>query len=196
MSRKIKFHAFQVLFRLFAYLADKSGGWKGFVRPKLLLGSLIVGLGLTLPKEIQAQTPRSTTNSPQTEAEITCYVILPVTQASSEKVYMHIEQMPQYPGGEAELTNYITKNLKYPQIAIDNEIQGKVVCLFVVTETGNIERIEVIRSLDPTCDKEALRVIKSFPKFIPGKLNGKNVSVWYTLPIAFKLQKKHHVTKN
>lgn len=111
-----------------------------------------------------------------------------VTQEEEEKVYQVIEQMPQFPGGEGELLGYINKNIKYPVIAQENGIQGKVILRFVVSKTGMVDRVEVVRSLDPACDKEAIRVVKSLPKFIPGKQNGVNVAVWYTLPVTYKLE--------
>jgi len=111
-----------------------------------------------------------------------------VTQEVEEKVYNVIEQMPVFPGGESELLGYIGKNLKYPIIAQENGIQGKVIVRFVVTKNGSVDKVEVVRQLDPACDREAIRVIRSLPKFIPGKQNGVNVSVWYTLPITFKLE--------
>ena len=105
-----------------------------------------------------------------------------------EEVFRAVEQMPQFPGGEAELMKYISKNIKYPTMAMENNIQGRVVVQFVVTKTGDIGEVKVIRSKDPDLDKEAVRVVKSLPKFIPGKMNGQAVNVWYTLPITFKLQ--------
>jgi protein TonB len=110
-----------------------------------------------------------------------------VTQEVEDKVYTVIEQMPQFPGGESELLAYISKNIKYPVIAQENGIQGKVTVRFVVTKTGMVDKVEVLRSLDPACDKEAIRVVKTLPRFIPGKQNGVNVSVWYTLPVVYKL---------
>jgi len=106
----------------------------------------------------------------------------------NETIYQVIEQMPVFPGGESELLFFISKHLKYPVIAQDNGIQGKVIVRFVVTRTGRIGNPEVVRSLDPYCDKEALRVIKSLPRFIPGKQNGVNVNVYYTLPVEFRLE--------
>ena len=88
----------------------------------------------------------------------------------------------------AELLKYIAKNLKYPIIAQENGIQGKVILRFVVNAKGYVEDIKVLRSLDPYCDKEAVRVVKSLPQWIPGKQNGRNVPVYYTCPIVFKLQ--------
>ena len=111
-----------------------------------------------------------------------------VTQEVEEKPYTVIEQMPVYPGGEGELLSFIGKNLKYPVIAQENGIEGKVIIRFVVSKTGKISNVEVLRSLDPACDKEAVRVVKMLQNWIPGKQNGVNVPVYYTLPITFRLQ--------
>jgi len=111
-----------------------------------------------------------------------------VTQEVEEKPYTIIEQMPVFPGGDAELLSYISRNLKYPVIAQENGIQGKVIIRFVVSKTGSISNVEVLRSLDASCDKEAMRVVRTLPNWIPGKQNGVNVPVYYVLPITFKLQ--------
>ncbi|MBR5898097.1 MAG: energy transducer TonB [Muribaculaceae bacterium] len=105
-----------------------------------------------------------------------------------EQVFTAVEQMPQFPGGDAELMKYISSNIKYPTMAMENNIQGRVVVQFVVTKSGKIGEVKVVRSKDPDLDKEAVRVVKSLPNFIPGKMNGQAVNVWYTLPITFKLQ--------
>lgn len=105
-----------------------------------------------------------------------------------EKPVSIVEQMPQFPGGDAELMRFISGNLKYPTIAAESMIQGRVVIRFIVAKDGNVSNIEILRSLDPSCDKEAVRVVKSMPKWIPGMQNGRNVPVYYTLPILFKLQ--------
>ncbi len=111
-----------------------------------------------------------------------------ITQAPvEEKPYVHVEQMPQFPGGNEELLNYISKQLKYPVIAQENGIEGMVVVQFVVKADGHVGDIKVVRSLDPYCDREAVRVVQSLPQWIPGKQNGRNVPVYYTLPIRFKL---------
>ncbi len=111
-----------------------------------------------------------------------------VTQVEAEKIYDVIEQMPQFPGGESELMKFLSNNIKYPVIAQENGIEGKVIIGFVVSKTGDISDIKVLRSLDPSCDKEAIRVVKLLPRWIPGKQNGVNVNVRYTLPVSFKLQ--------
>jgi protein TonB len=105
-----------------------------------------------------------------------------------EEVFTAVEQMPQYPGGEAELLKYIATHIKYPTMAAENNIQGRVVVKFVVKKDGHVGDVVVLRGKDPDLDKEAVRVVKTLPRFIPGKMNGQAVAVWYTLPINFKLQ--------
>ena len=105
-----------------------------------------------------------------------------------EEIFTAVEQMPQFPGGEGELLKYIGSHIKYPPMAAENNIQGRVVVKFVVKKDGNVGEVVVLRGKDPDLDKEAVRVVKTLPKFIPGKMNGQSVSVWYTLPINFKLQ--------
>ena len=105
-----------------------------------------------------------------------------------DESFTAVEQMPQFPGGDGELLKYIATHIKYPTMAAENNIQGRVVVKFVVNKDGNVGDVVVIRGKDPDLDKEAQRVVKSLPKFIPGKMNGQSVSVWYTLPINFKLQ--------
>lgn len=105
-----------------------------------------------------------------------------------EEVFTAVEQMPQFPGGDAELLKYISTHIKYPTMAAENNIQGRVVVKFVVKKDGQVGDVVVLRGRDPDLDKEAQRVVKTLPKFIPGKMNGQAVAVWYTLPINFKLQ--------
>lgn len=109
-------------------------------------------------------------------------------EPKKEEIFTAVEQMPQFPGGDAELYKWIASHLKYPQMAAENNIQGRVTVRFVVKEDGSIGRVEVLRGKDPDLDREAQRVVKALPKFIPGKMNGRAVQVWYTLPINFKLQ--------
>lgn len=104
-----------------------------------------------------------------------------------DKVWEAVEQPPMFPGGEAALLKYVGDNLHYPPLAIENNVQGTVVVMFVVTKTGQVGEVKIARSKDPDLDKEAVRVVKSLPKFQPGKQNGNAVNVWFTLPIRFKL---------
>ena len=110
----------------------------------------------------------------------------PVPQ--SKKVYESVEQMPEFPGGMEGLMRYLQQNVQYPPIAVQNNVQGRVVVQFIIDETGQVGDVEVVRSVSEEVDAEAVRVIKSMPKFEPGRQNGEPVAVWYTLPIAFKMQ--------
>ena len=105
-----------------------------------------------------------------------------------EEVFRAVEQMPRFPGGEQALMKYLSTHINYPTMAMENNVQGRVVVQFVVTKTGKIGEVKVVRSVDRDLDKEAVRVCKTLPDFIPGKMNGQAVNVWYTLPVSFKLQ--------
>ena len=109
-------------------------------------------------------------------------------EESSQQIFTVVETMPEFPGGQGALLQYLSKSIKYPVIAQENGIQGRVVVQFVVTKTGSIGQVRVVRKVDPDLDAEAVRVVKSLPKFVPGKMNGHPVNVWFTLPVVFKLQ--------
>ena len=109
-------------------------------------------------------------------------------EVDESKPYVAVEQMPQFPGGEQKLMEWLGKNLRYPNISQENGIQGRVIVRFVVSSTGKVCNVEVMRGIDPQLDKEALRLISAMPDWIPGKQNGKNVPVFYTIPIIFRLQ--------
>jgi len=108
---------------------------------------------------------------------------------TEEKPLYGVEQMPQFPGGDDELIRFISDNLHYPAAASELGIEGRVIVRFVVSKTGAVKDVEVIRGLDAACDKEAIRVVKLMPNWIPGRQNGRNVPVYFTLPILYKLQK-------
>ncbi len=104
------------------------------------------------------------------------------------KVFDVVEQMPSFPGGNAALMKYLSENIKYPVVAQENGIQGRVVVSFVVERDGSITDVRVVKSVDPSLDKEATRVVKGMPNWIPGKQNGSAVRVKYNVPVAFRLQ--------
>ena len=104
------------------------------------------------------------------------------------KVFDVVEQMPSFPGGPSALMQYLSSNIKYPVVAEENGVQGRVVCTFVVERDGSITDVRVVKSVDPSLDKEAVRVVKGMPKWIPGKQNGAAVRVKYTVPVTFRLQ--------
>lgn len=104
------------------------------------------------------------------------------------KVFDVVEQMPTFPGGTGALMQYLSSNIRYPAVAEENGVQGRVILQFVVEKDGSITDVKVLKSVDPSLDKEAIRVTKSMPKWIPGKQNGSAVRVKYTLPVVFRLQ--------
>lgn len=105
-----------------------------------------------------------------------------------EEIHTLVEQMPQFPGGDAALMKYLSSHINYPPMAAENNVQGKVILQFVVEKDGRVGEVKIARSVDKDLDKEAIRVVKSLPKFTPGRQNGYPVRVWYTLPVNFKLQ--------
>ena len=105
-----------------------------------------------------------------------------------QEIFQIVEEMPSFPGGEGKLMEYVAKNIKYPQIARETGIQGRVFVGFVVEPDGSISNVKLLRGIGGGCDEEAMRVIKSLPKWKPGKQRGKAVRVSYQIPVFFKLQ--------
>jgi protein TonB len=105
-----------------------------------------------------------------------------------QEIFQIVEEMPAFPGGEGKLMEYVAKNIKYPQIARETGIQGRVFVGFVVEPDGSISNVKLLRGIGGGCDEEAMRVIKSLPKWKPGKQRGKAVRVSYQIPVFFKLQ--------
>ena len=109
-------------------------------------------------------------------------------EVQEQEIFQIVEEMPSYPGGEQKLMEYVAKNIKYPQIARETGIQGRVFVGFVVEPDGSVSNVKVLRGIGGGCDEEAVRVVKSMPKWKPGKQRGKAVRVSYMLPVNFKLQ--------
>jgi protein TonB len=138
---------------------------------------------------VETETIEVSTEETETEVVIAAPVEAPVEEEEEEVVFVVVESMPEFPGGQQALFKYLSENVKYPVIAQENGIQGRVICQFVVNKDGSIVDVEVVRSGgDPSLDKEAIRVIKTMPKWKPGKQRGKPVRVKYTVPVNFKLQ--------
>lgn len=104
------------------------------------------------------------------------------------KIFTVVEQMPMYPGGDGALMGYLRDNIHYPTIAAENGVQGRVVVGFVVERDGSITDVKILRGVDPSLDREAMRVVKSMPRWNPGKQNGSAVRVKYQVPVSFRLQ--------
>ena len=109
-------------------------------------------------------------------------------EVQEQEIFQIVEEMPAYPGGEQKLMEFIAKGIKYPQIARETGIQGRVFVGFVIEPDGSVSNVKVLRGIGGGCDEEAMRVVKSMPKWKPGKQRGKAVRVSYMLPVNFKLQ--------
>lgn len=109
-------------------------------------------------------------------------------EEAAQQIFTVVEKQPEFPGGMAELMKFLAKSINYPVIAQENGIQGRVVCSFVVNRDGSIVDIQVMRGVDPSLDKEAVRVIGTMPKWKPGEQRGKPVRVRFILPVQFRLQ--------
>ncbi len=112
----------------------------------------------------------------------------PPKHEEENKVFDIVEQQPLFPGGPAALMKYLSENTKYPVVALENGVQGRVTVQFVVEKDGSISDVHVLRGVDPSLDKEAVRVVKSMPRWTPGKQNGITVRVNYRVPVLFRLQ--------
>ena len=118
------------------------------------------------------------------------------TIAPDERVFDVVEEQPSFPGGQGELMQWLSANINYPVTAVQNGVQGRVIVQFVVSKTGEISDIKVTRGVDPSLDKEAVRVVSAMPKWTPGRQGGKAVNVRYTLPVTFRLDAYNQKTSN
>ncbi|MDR0874335.1 MAG: energy transducer TonB [Prevotellaceae bacterium] len=206
MIYKIKFNIFTLLFRAFAWLADQTGGWAVFAKPKIVFGTLVLGLGITAcgntpnssenvsenidtskfiikvkPDSVKMDTVKEFSNEtagiiiePEIHYPISCYVPAPID----------MEYLPSFP---ENVVTYLQKNFRYPVLAAESGIQGTTVCSFMVNVDGSISDIKVIKSINSLFDKEAIRTIKSMPKWKPGKVNGKEEKMEVTIAFVAKL---------
>jgi protein TonB len=133
----------------------------------------------------------------QAQTEVKNTEVVEVQQQVKEEVqeaepeqqpFVVVEEMPMFPGGDPALLAYISEHTQYPEIAKENNIQGKVIVRFCVTPKGGVSQVSVLKGVDPELDKEAIRVVNTLPTFKPGKQGGKPVPVWYMVPIAFTLK--------
>ena len=130
--------------------------------------------------EIEVEAEIETTESDE-------MVAIEIEEESDEEFFMVVENMPEFPGGDAGLMKYIQKNVKYPPIAKEYNITGKVYVSFIVDKSGSVTDVKIARGVDKSLDAEAVRVVKSLPKYKPGKQRGKAVRVMFTIPINFTL---------
>ena len=133
----------------------------------------------------------------QAQTEVTNKEVVEVVQQVKEEVqeadpeatpFVVVEEMPMFPGGDAALLKYIAEHTQYPEVAKENNIQGRVIVRFCVTSKGGVSQVSILKGVDPELDKEAIRVVNTLPAFKPGKQGGKPVPVWYMVPITFTLK--------
>lgn len=145
----------------------------------------LVGCGES-SKQKEEATPEETTEVKQAEAEPRDEQapVLP----NGEQIFTVVEVMPEYPGGVQELLGFLKNSIQYPKESIDKEEEGRVICAFVVNKDGSLSNFEVLRSVSPALDKEAIRVLQTMPSWTPGKQKGNPVAVRYTVPVTFRLK--------
>lgn len=128
----------------------------------------------------------------QSQRQLQAYVPPPPPKPKQEEVtdeiFVVVENQPEFPGGNGAMMKFLSENINYPVIAQENGIQGRVICNFVVERDGSITDVQVVRGVDPSLDREAMRVIKQMPRWKPGKQRGQAVRVRFTLPVVFRLQ--------
>ncbi len=147
-------------------------------------------LEITTRKDIEQEyIPPSVDIEPDEKIHYQVKEIIEKPVDKNRRIIFIPDVMPKFPGGIAGLKKFIVNNIEYPTAASEINIQGKVYVRFVVNYKGETEQVSIIRGVDPLLDKEAIRVVKILPKWEPGRQNGKAVSVWFTVPIAFQLQK-------
>ncbi len=142
-------------------------------------------------ERVENQIDLSSLEDDQSRAQVATYTPPPppkaVEEEATEEIFVVVEQQPEFPGGMSALMKFLSDNIKYPVIAQENGIQGRVITTFVVERDGSITDINVVRGQDPSLDKEAVRVIKTMPRWKPGQQRGKPVRVRFTLPVQFRL---------
>ena len=142
--------------------------------------------------EPQPATPQPTSTQAMTQQKVetpaSTSTSTSSTSSADNTIHDTAEQMPSYPGGSGGLMSFISSHLKYPLVAEENGIQGRVIVSFVVEKDGSISNVKISKGVDPSLDREAMRVINSMPRWTPGKIKGQPVRVKYTVPVNFRLQ--------
>ena len=176
---------------------NKSSRWKTLRALAVVPVIALALLAFANPKSVAAvvtangQQDRAVQSTMQSPVAVERNAEAQVTDESnpqSETIYKSVEQMPMFPGGEIELIKYLSQNIQYPPEAAKNNVQGRVILQFVVDKTGQVGEVKILRSVSEELDAEAVRVVKTLPKFEPGRQDGKPVSVWYTLPVSFNIR--------
>ena len=182
-----------------AYRLRKNAGKRNlYSLITIFIAALAIWGGISLVKFVESRTKSvaqtsvaeiSALNQPKKKAEVKRQQKVKLEQPEKVvEVFDVVEQMPSFPGGPSALMEWLSNNVKYPVVAQENGVQGRVVVSFVVERDGSITDVKVVRGVDPSLDKEASRVVRAMPRWIPGKQNGSAVRVKYNVPVAFRLQ--------
>ena len=143
-------------------------------------------------EKVETKIDLSSLEDDQSKAQVQTYTPppppKPVEEEATDEIFVVVEQQPEFPGGTTALMKFLGDNIRYPVIAQENGIQGRVIMNFVVERDGSISDVQIVRGQDPSLDREAERVIKTMPKWKPGQQRGKPVRVRFTLPVVFRLQ--------
>ncbi len=185
------------------HLVYPSGAWESQIQGRVIVSfmikpdgsvgeaKIIRGVHPDLDKEalrVIKGLPRfnpAQLNGKAVESQYVLPLVFKLDEGQSDKIHTIVEEMPEFPGGQAALLNFFAKNLKFPQDV--DEVSGKVIIKFYIDTLGCVNAPHIIRGMGPGFDEEAIRVTKLLPPFIPGRMNGEKVNVWMTLPIVFKL---------
>ena len=146
---------------------------------------ILLSISLLFPVYMFSQQKVEVINikEPETKRE----EVMKAEESETNDIFIYVKNMPEFPGGVIALKRYIAKHISYPASARENGIEGTVFIRFEITKSGKIGKTELQKGIDPLLDREAIRVIKTLPDFIPGMQGGKRVNVWYSVPVNFKL---------
>jgi len=184
MAKRVKFSLLKIFFKLFSFLADKTDGWKIFVTPKLLLGTALLVSG-----NVYAQKPVNQNINQNDNVNLQTTDTISKKEIDENIITCYVPIKPRFPGGEIEMIKWLNENIIYPKIAQEQGIQGKVFVKFIVEKDGSIIIVEVVRGVHSSLDEEAIRLVKSMPKWEWINKTERKERAYFTLPITFIIKK-------
>jgi len=158
------------------------------VIPVIILALTVFSLSASGQKATTTKTEVAPPSSPSPPPPVPQSTDKKAVSVMTDGAYRVVDVMPEFPGGDTALLKYIADSTHYPKDAKTQAIQGKVIVRFMIKANGSVSEVSVQKGVSPSLDEESIRVVKTLPKFTPGKLNGKTVPVWYMIPISFKLK--------
>ena len=174
-----------MFFRLFSFLADKTGGWKIFVQPKIMLGTMILGFGVAACNS--AGKTDDNNKLIYNDTLDMCYQGDTLAKCY-EEVYIPPTKKAEFPGGQDALYKFLNENVQYPEFCVENNIQGKVFVNFLVEKNGKLSNIKIQRGVHKLFDDEVIRLVKLMPNWQPAERNDTLINDYFTLPVIFVLK--------